>query len=78
MEKYKAVDGTTLTDEGIEKWATEAESEQGYTGAHLGPSVPGRPVSVGAAAGLSQEPLAHRGASTASELVRPGSSLRHA
>lgn len=30
--------------------AADAESEQGYTGKHLGPSVPGRPISVGAKA----------------------------
>lgn len=50
MGKYKAVNGTAFTDEEIEKWATSAESEQGYTGGHLGPSVPGRPVSVGSEA----------------------------
>ncbi|MDR8020352.1 ribbon-helix-helix domain-containing protein [Nesterenkonia aerolata] len=50
MGKYTAVDGTAFTDEDIERWAAEAESEQGYTGGHIGPSVPGRPVSVGAEA----------------------------
>jgi len=50
MGKYTAVNGTTFTDEDIEKWAAEAESEKGYTGDHIGPSVPGRPVSVGAEA----------------------------
>lgn len=50
MEKYTAVNGTTFTDEDIERWASEAESETGYTGEHLGPPVPGRPVSVGAKA----------------------------
>lgn len=50
MSKYTAVNGTEFTDEDIEKWAAEAESEQGYTGGHIGPSVPGRPVSVGAEA----------------------------
>lgn len=50
MGKYTAVDGTSFTDEDIERWAAEAESEQGYTGGHIGPSVPGRPVSVGAEA----------------------------
>lgn len=48
MSKYTAVNGTTFTDEDIERWAAEAESEQGYTGGHLGPATPGRPVSVGA------------------------------
>ncbi|MDN5892781.1 MAG: ribbon-helix-helix domain-containing protein [Nocardioides sp.] len=50
MSKYTAVNGTEFTDEDIEKWAAEAESEQGYTGGHIGPAVPGRPVSVGAEA----------------------------
>lgn len=50
MGKYKAVNGTTFTDKDIEKWANEAESEQGYTGGHLGPAVLGRPVTVGAEA----------------------------
>ena len=50
MGKYTAVDGTSFTDEDIDRWAAEAESEQGYTGGHIGPSVPGRPVSVGAEA----------------------------
>lgn len=48
MGKYTAVNGKTFTDEDIEAWADEAESEQGYTGGHIGPSTPGRPVSVGA------------------------------
>ncbi len=46
MGKYTAVNGTEFTDEDIERWA--AEHEGGYTGAHVGPAVPGRPVSVGA------------------------------
>jgi len=50
MAKYIATNGTTFTDEDIERWAAEAESEQGYTGDHIGPAVPGRPVSVGAEA----------------------------
>lgn len=50
MTKYTAITGTTFTDEDIERWAAEAASDQGYTGSHLGPSVPGRPVSVGAEA----------------------------
>ena len=48
MGKYTDVDGTTFTEEDVERWAAEAESEQGYTGKHLGPSMPGRPISVGA------------------------------
>jgi hypothetical protein len=50
MSTYTAADGTKFTEQDIEKWAAEAESERGYTGGHLGPSVPGRPVSVGAQA----------------------------
>lgn len=50
MVKYTDVNGTSFTNEDIERWAAEAESEQGYTGKHLGPSVPGRPISVGAEA----------------------------
>jgi hypothetical protein len=50
MSKYIDVNGTPFTDEDIERWAAEAESEQGYTGKHAGPSVPGRPISVGAEA----------------------------
>ena len=50
MSKYTAANGTRFADEDIERWAAEAESEQGYTGSHIGPSVPGRPVSVGAEA----------------------------
>lgn len=50
MTKYAAVNGTTFTDEDIAHWAAEAESDPGYTGDHIGPSVPGRPVSVGAKA----------------------------
>ncbi len=48
MSRYKAVNGAAFTDEDIERWAAEAESEQSYTGRHLGPAVPRRPVSVGA------------------------------
>lgn len=44
------MNGAPFTDEDIERWAAEAESEQGYAGKHLGPSVPGRPISVGAQA----------------------------
>lgn len=50
MAKYTAVNGTAFTDKDIERWAAEAESDEGYTGDHIGPSVPGRPVSVGAEA----------------------------
>jgi len=50
MSRHTAANGTTFTDEDIEQWATEAESDAGYAGGHLGPAVPGRPVSVGAQA----------------------------
>lgn len=50
MSRHTDVNGVPFTDEDIERWAAEAESEQGYTGKHLGPSVPGRPISVGAQA----------------------------
>ena len=50
MAKYTATNGTTFTDEDIERWAAEAESDQEYTGSHIGPAVPGRPGSVGAEA----------------------------
>ncbi|MGJ9403059.1 CopG family transcriptional regulator [Arthrobacter sp. KK5.5] len=50
MSKHTAVGGKNFTDADIEAWAAEAESEQGYTGGHIGPPTPGRPVSVGAEA----------------------------
>ena len=50
MSEYTDVNGAPFTDDDIEQWAAETESEKGYTGKHLGSSVPGRPVSVGAQA----------------------------
>ncbi|WP_130875482.1 CopG family transcriptional regulator [[Pseudopropionibacterium] massiliense] len=50
MSTHTDVNGTSFTEQDIERWAAEAESEQGYTGKHLGPSIPGRPISVGAQA----------------------------
>ena len=50
MNGYTAVSGAKFTDEDIERWAAETESEQGYQGGHLGPAMPGRPVSVGSQA----------------------------
>jgi predicted transcriptional regulator len=50
MTTYKDVSGVPFNDADIERWAAEAESGRGYVGAHLGPSVPGRPISVGAQA----------------------------
>lgn len=43
----QAADGIPFTEEDIERWGAEDDSEAGYTGTHLGPSRPGRPVSVG-------------------------------
>lgn len=50
MDEYTDVNGAPFTDDDIERWAAVTESEQGYTGKHLGTSLPGRPVSVGAQA----------------------------
>ncbi|AEK35695.1 hypothetical protein CVAR_0347 [Corynebacterium variabile DSM 44702] len=47
MNDYTAANGTMFTDDDIERWAQDAESGKEYEGAHLGPSSPGRPVSVG-------------------------------
>ena len=47
MTRFVAANGKEFTDEDVERWAAEAEFEKGYTGSHLGPSRPGRPVSVG-------------------------------
>ena len=47
MRTYTDVNGTTFTDEDIERWAEEAEADVPYTGGHHGPPTPGRPVSVG-------------------------------
>ena len=41
MKKYTAVDGAQFTDADLERWAEEAESEEPYGGAHLGPTSPG-------------------------------------
>lgn len=81
MSKYTDVNGTAFTDEDIERWAAEAESEQGYTGKHLGPSQPGRPVSVGAHARpftlrldaerrAKLDEVAHKRHTTPSQLMR--------
>lgn len=47
MGQYTGVNGETFTDEELEAWAAHAESEQEYTGGHIGPSSAGRPVSLG-------------------------------
>lgn len=45
MDTCKSTDGVVFTDEDIEQWALEAETEAGYTGKHLGPSIAGKPIS---------------------------------
>lgn len=45
-KKYTDANGTTFTDEDIERLVAEHESKEGYTGPH-GPIVIGRPISVG-------------------------------
>lgn len=45
MDTYKSADGVVFTDEDIEQWALEAESDTGYTGKHLSPSIAGKPTS---------------------------------
>jgi hypothetical protein len=44
-KQYTAANGTVYTDDDIAKWAQEAES--GFPSATFGPSVPGRPITVG-------------------------------
>ena len=44
---WTAINGTTYTDEQIEQWATEQETDHEYTGKHLAPAMPGRPISIG-------------------------------
>lgn len=81
MTKYTAANGTPFTDEDIDRWAAQDESEEGYTGTHLGPSRPGRPVSVGetarpftlrldAARRARLDAAAHERHMTASQLMR--------
>lgn len=48
MGKYTAVNGEAFSDDDLEAWAAHAESSQGYTGDHIGPSKVGRPLSIGA------------------------------
>ncbi|WP_378143853.1 CopG family ribbon-helix-helix protein [Cnuibacter sp. UC19_7] len=50
MGTHNDVNGTPFTDDDMERWAADTESDEGYTGKHLGPSVPGRPISVGSQA----------------------------
>ena len=48
MDTYKSADGVVFTDEDIEQWALEAESDTGYAGKHLSPSIAGKPISSSA------------------------------
>ncbi len=45
MDTCKSANGIVFTDEDIEQWALEAESDTGYAGKHLGPSIAGKPIS---------------------------------
>lgn len=45
MNTYKSADGIVFTDEDIEQWALEAETDTDYAGKHLGPSIAGKPIS---------------------------------
>jgi len=52
MAGYVTTGGTKFTDEDIERWAAVEESDEGYTGGHVGPPINGlptlgRPVSIG-------------------------------
>lgn len=78
-KQYTAANGTVYTDEDIERWAQEAED--GFPGATFGPSIPGRPISVGADAKpftlrldarrrAKLDKLAQERHTTASQLVR--------
>lgn len=79
MTGYTAVNSKSFTDEDIEKWA--AQTERGYTGGHIGPATPGRPISVGqqarpftlrldAARRAKLDHIAHERDTTVSQLVR--------
>ena len=45
MDTCKSADGVVFTDEDIEQWALEAESDTGYAGKHLSLSIAGKPTS---------------------------------
>ncbi|QRP09847.1 hypothetical protein I6J22_06195 [Corynebacterium kroppenstedtii] len=47
MTTWKASSGTSFTDEDLEKWARIQESDEPFTGGHLGSSRPGSLVSIG-------------------------------
>jgi hypothetical protein len=44
---YTAANGTTFTDDDIERWAAADEAGVAWTGGHVGPVVMGRPITVG-------------------------------
>lgn len=50
MATYTSADGSTFTDEDLERWGNEAETGVPYDGKHLGSSVACRPISVGVGA----------------------------
>lgn len=79
MGEYTTVDGAPFTDDDVDKWARQ--TEDGYTGGHLGPSRPGRPISVGEQARpftlrldnarrAKLDQTAHERGTTVSQLVR--------
>ena len=39
MDTCKSADSVVFTDEDIEQWALEAESDTSYAGKHLSPSI---------------------------------------
>ena len=47
MGECTDVDGARFSEDDIDRWAAEAESDRGYTGGHLGPSRPGPPGGAG-------------------------------
>ena len=50
MATYTSADGSTFTDEDLERWGNEAENGVPYDGRHLGSSAAGRPISAGVGA----------------------------
>ncbi len=48
MAEHTAADGSTFTDEDVERWGAEAEA--GFPGWRFGRPIAGRPISVGAEA----------------------------
>lgn len=81
MDKCTDVNGDAYSEADIERWAEEAETAQPFDGKHLGPSRPGRPISVGsqarpftlrldAARRAKLDEAAQKRHTTASQLVR--------